>query len=57
MYYTIESKSEGTQTVFVQFFTEAKKESENYSVRLIKDSKTGCYQCECDIRYYNFWIY
>lgn len=46
MYYTIESKSEGSQTVFVQFFTEAKKESENYTVRLLRDTKTGSYQCE-----------
>ncbi|KAJ8730106.1 hypothetical protein PYW07_017144 [Mythimna separata] len=44
MYYTIESKTEGSQTVFVQFFTEAKRESENYSLRLLKDTKTGCYQ-------------
>ncbi|KAJ8728144.1 hypothetical protein PYW08_016529 [Mythimna loreyi] len=44
MYYTIESKNEGSQTIFVQFFTEAKKESENYSVRLLRDTKTGCYQ-------------
>ncbi|KAF9424059.1 hypothetical protein HW555_000768 [Spodoptera exigua] len=43
MYYTIESKSPGKQTIYVQFFTEAKKESENYSVRLQKDTKSGCY--------------
>ncbi|XP_035433065.1 uncharacterized protein LOC118264607 [Spodoptera frugiperda] len=43
MYYTIESKGPGKQTIYVQFFTEAKKESENYSVRLLKDTKTGCY--------------
>ncbi|PZC86407.1 uncharacterized protein LOC110376318 [Helicoverpa armigera] len=44
IYYTIEAKSEGSQTIFVQFFTEAKKESENYSVRLVRNTNTGCYQ-------------
>uniref|UniRef100_A0A2A4JS26 Kinetochore protein SPC25 n=1 Tax=Heliothis virescens TaxID=7102 RepID=A0A2A4JS26_HELVI len=44
IYYTIESKSEGSQTIFIQFFTEAKKESENYSVRLVRNTNTGCYQ-------------
>lgn len=46
MYYTIELKSGGTQTIYVQFFTESKKESENYSVRLERNTKTGGYQCE-----------
>lgn len=46
MYYTIESRNGGMQTIFLQFFTEAKKESENYSVRLLRDTKTGFYQCK-----------
>ncbi|CAD0199352.1 unnamed protein product [Chrysodeixis includens] len=44
MYYTIESKSSESHTIFVQFFTESKKESENYSVRLSRDAKTGSYK-------------
>ncbi|XP_075973519.1 uncharacterized protein LOC142974845 [Anticarsia gemmatalis] len=46
MYYTVESRNNGIQTIFVQFFTEAKKESENYSVRLLRDTKTGYYQLD-----------
>lgn len=46
IYYTIESRIDGSQTIFVQFFTEAKKESENYSIRLTRDTKIGRYQCE-----------
>lgn len=46
MYHTVETKINDRQTIFVQFFTETKKESENYSVRLLRDFKTGKYQCE-----------
>ncbi|XP_011562366.3 uncharacterized protein LOC105392441 [Plutella xylostella] len=44
IYYTIESTADNKQSVFVQFFTESKKETDNYSVRLIRDSKTGHYE-------------
>ncbi|CAB3230065.1 unnamed protein product [Arctia plantaginis] len=43
IYYTIESKNDGSQTIFLQFFTEAKKESENYSIRLLRDINIGKY--------------
>lgn len=43
-YFTIESKDTLKETIFIQFFTEAKKESENYSVRFLKDLKTGHYK-------------
>ncbi|KAJ0177215.1 hypothetical protein K1T71_007224 [Dendrolimus kikuchii] len=43
LYHTVENKNNDRQTIFVQFFTETKKESENYSVRLLKDLKTGKY--------------
>ncbi|KAM3964377.1 uncharacterized protein ACR2FA_001352 [Aphomia sociella] len=44
MYYTIESRSNEKLTIYVQFFTEAKKDSDNYSVILTRDSKTGNYE-------------
>ncbi|XP_068631727.1 uncharacterized protein [Battus philenor] len=44
IYFTIESKNEDNQTIFVQFFTEAKKDSECYSIRLLRHSKTAKYQ-------------
>ncbi|XP_013143108.1 PREDICTED: uncharacterized protein LOC106106989 [Papilio polytes] len=37
MYFTIESKKDNSQTIFIQFFTEARKDSGKYSVRLQRD--------------------
>ncbi|XP_013169084.1 PREDICTED: uncharacterized protein LOC106118870 isoform X2 [Papilio xuthus] len=37
MYFTIESRSNDSQTIFVQFFNEARKDSEKYSVRLLRN--------------------
>ncbi|KAL0893052.1 hypothetical protein ABMA27_014701 [Loxostege sticticalis] len=51
VYYSIEKRNKEKQTIFLQFFTEAKKDSENYSVRLIRDSKSGHY--ECNYHYFN----
>lgn len=45
IYYTIESRKGEKQTIFVQFFTEVKKETDAYSVKLLCDTKTGV--CEC----------
>lgn len=53
MYYTIETKTNESHTIFVQFFTESKKESENYSVRLSRDTKTGSYKCESVLQTYS----
>ncbi|CAH2037468.1 unnamed protein product, partial [Iphiclides podalirius] len=44
MYYTIESKIDNKQTSYIQFFTEAKKDSDNYSVRLLKNLESGKYE-------------
>ncbi|KAG6462751.1 hypothetical protein O3G_MSEX013440 [Manduca sexta] len=44
IYFTIESKDAEKETIFIQFFTEARKESENYSVHLVKDTKLGHFQ-------------
>lgn len=44
MYHTIESKNSETQTIFLQFFTEARRDSENYSVCLLRNTKIGQYQ-------------
>ncbi|XP_063824966.1 uncharacterized protein LOC135074563 [Ostrinia nubilalis] len=44
VYYSIEKRNKDKQTIFFQFFTESKKDSENYSVRLIRDSKSGYYE-------------
>ncbi|RVE51252.1 hypothetical protein evm_004056 [Chilo suppressalis] len=44
MYFTIESRNNAKHTIFIQFFTESKKESENYSVRLQRDIKSGVYE-------------
>lgn len=46
MYHTIESSNGETQTIFLQFFTEAKRDSELYSVRLSRNSKTRSYECK-----------
>ncbi|XP_053607624.1 uncharacterized protein LOC128673654 [Plodia interpunctella] len=47
MYYTIESRDIDKQTIFVQFFTESKKDSENYSMRLLRNTNTGNYELLC----------
>lgn len=44
IYYTVESRNADSQTIFLQFFTEAKKETENYSIRLCRNTKTGLYE-------------
>ncbi|XP_013199822.1 uncharacterized protein LOC106142568 [Amyelois transitella] len=44
MYYTIEMRTGDKQTIFVQFFTESKKDSDNYSMRMLRDTKTGYYE-------------
>ncbi|KAL4712290.1 hypothetical protein ACJJTC_004052 [Scirpophaga incertulas] len=44
IYYTIEENKNEKQTIFLQFFTEAKKESESYSIRLSRDTISGKYQ-------------
>lgn len=46
MYHNIESRNGETQTIYLQFFTEAKRESENCSVRLLRNTTTGQYQCK-----------
>ncbi|XP_026752721.2 uncharacterized protein LOC113512947 [Galleria mellonella] len=43
MYYTIESRSTEKLVIFIQFFTENKKDSDNYSLSLSRDSKSGNY--------------
>ncbi|XP_032520785.2 kinetochore protein Spc25-like [Danaus plexippus] len=44
MYFSIESRKNDNQVIFVQFFTESKKDNENYSVRLIRNIKNGKYE-------------
>ncbi|CAG9584649.1 unnamed protein product [Danaus chrysippus] len=46
MYFSIESRKNDNQVIFVQFFTESKKDSENYSVRLIRNIKNGKYELQ-----------
>lgn len=46
IYYTIEARKGNKQTIFVQFFAEAKKDKDLYSIRLLCDTKTGVYECE-----------
>lgn len=46
IYYCIEKRSSDTQVIFVQFFTESKKDNENYSVRLLRHTTTGQYECK-----------
>ncbi|XP_039753832.1 uncharacterized protein LOC120629119 [Pararge aegeria] len=43
IYYSIESKSNEMQVVFIQFFTELKKIGESYSIYLLRNSKTHQY--------------
>ncbi|CAK1596146.1 unnamed protein product [Parnassius mnemosyne] len=44
IYYTIETKNDDKMTIFAQFFTEAKKDSENYSVRLLRNKENATYE-------------
>ncbi|XP_004927035.1 uncharacterized protein LOC101745476 [Bombyx mori] len=44
MYYAIESREAEKETIFIQFFTECKKDPENYSVRLLRNTKLRHYQ-------------
>ncbi|XP_047994989.1 uncharacterized protein LOC125233150 [Leguminivora glycinivorella] len=44
IYFTIESRTDGKDGIFLQFFTEAKKESKGNSVYLLRDSKTKHYE-------------
>ncbi|XP_072931995.1 uncharacterized protein [Epargyreus clarus] len=44
MYYCIESRTDDKQVIYIQFFTEAKKDTENYSVRLIRNLKSKQYE-------------
>ncbi|XP_063380680.1 uncharacterized protein LOC134667271 [Cydia fagiglandana] len=44
IYFTIESRNDGKDGIFLQFFTEAKKESKGNSVYLLRDSKTKHYE-------------
>lgn len=46
MYCTIESKNSSKQVIYVQFFTEFKKESEINSLRLSQDIDSEGYQCK-----------
>ncbi|XP_045448495.1 uncharacterized protein LOC123656926 [Melitaea cinxia] len=46
IYYTIESRNKDSQVIFVQFFTEAKKDTENYTVRLKRNIKTRSYELQ-----------
>ncbi|XP_038211866.1 uncharacterized protein LOC119832278 [Zerene cesonia] len=46
LYYTIESKDMEKQVIFIQFFTESKKDVENYSIRLLREPKIGKYQLQ-----------
>ncbi|XP_059047157.1 uncharacterized protein LOC131842597 [Achroia grisella] len=43
MYYTIESRSNEKQAIFIQFFTEYKKDSDHYSLSLSRDCNLGKY--------------
>lgn len=46
IYYTIEAKKGDKHSIFIQFFAEAKRDTDLYSIRLQFDTKTGVYQCE-----------
>nr|XP_026488364.1 uncharacterized protein LOC113395039 [Vanessa tameamea] len=46
IYYSIESRSGNSQVIFVQFFTETKKDTENYSVRLLRNIESGKYELQ-----------
>lgn len=45
-YYTIEKTTDSKQIIFVQFFTESRKEGDKYSIRLNRDLKTLHYTCK-----------
>ncbi|XP_073945320.1 uncharacterized protein isoform X2 [Choristoneura fumiferana] len=44
IYFTVEARKDGKQQIFLQFFTEVKKESKEYSVQLLKDTNTKRYE-------------
>lgn len=44
IYFTVEGRQDGKQEIFLQFFTEVKKESKEYSVQLLKDTGTKRYE-------------
>lgn len=44
IYFTVEARQDGKQEIFLQFFTEVKKESKEYSVQLLKDTGTKRYE-------------
>lgn len=46
IYFTVQAWKGDKQTIFVQFFVEAKKDTDLYSVRLLRDSKTEVYECK-----------
>ncbi|CAH4032574.1 uncharacterized protein LOC123715015 [Pieris brassicae] len=45
-YYTIESKQIDQQVIFIQFFTQSKRDSEKYSIRLLRNTQTGKYSLQ-----------
>lgn len=51
-YYTIESRAKDQQVIFVQFFTESKRDSEKNSIRLLRNTQTGKYSCKTDMFLY-----
>lgn len=55
MYFTIESKKDDSQTIFIQFFTEARKDSGKYSVRLQRDISKCKYECK-NVFYFIFML-
>ena len=52
VYYCIEKRCNDTQVIFVQFFTENKKDNENYSVRLLRHTNKGQYECKYMFMYH-----
>lgn len=46
LYYTIEYEQDNTQKIIVQFFTESRKTTDNYSICLLRDMKTSSYKCK-----------
>lgn len=57
MYYTIDSKSDNVQIVIVQFFTESKKDSNNFSICLRRDTSSGCFESEYNIKIVDMLIF
>ncbi|CAF4922109.1 unnamed protein product [Pieris macdunnoughi] len=45
-YYTIESRQTDQQVIFIQFFTQSKRDSEKYSIRLLRNTQTGKYSLQ-----------